>query len=107
MTLKKHFQRFLLLFISLGLSCVSSSKSQNPPEAVDQLTTKENKVVKKQVHAPQTPLFRLSDKVVPLSYTLRLKTDPAKDVFEGDVKITIELKEQTKSFFLHAKHIEL
>ena len=107
MTSKKHFQAFFLLFISLGLSCVSSSKSQNPPEVVEQLSTKREKVVKKQVHEPNTPLFRLSTQVVPLSYALRLKTDPAKDTFEGDVKITIELKAQTKSFFLHAKHIDI
>jgi len=59
--------------------------------------------------APERPedVVRLSDKVVPSSYSLEFYVDPTQETFKGRTQIHVELKEVTSALVLHGQDLQV
>lgn len=51
--------------------------------------------------------FRLPEDAVPIRYDLTLWADPAKDHFNGQVIIDLDLKNDLKQILIHGQHLEI
>ena len=50
---------------------------------------------------------RLPTNVVPRHYSIRMRPDLELFVFDGDVNVTLEVREATTSLTLHAKELDI
>lgn len=57
--------------------------------------------------AEQPPALRLPDTVAPTSYRASLTIDPAKDTFDGDIDIQVEVKQPVETIWLNATNLEI
>src|SRR4030095_13598420 len=57
--------------------------------------------------AAETAPGRLSRQVEPASEAIRLVLDPAREDYEGSIRVDLRVKERTSAFRLHAEELTL
>tara|TARA_B100000683_G_scaffold254942_1_gene274024 strand:- start:1006 stop:3735 length:2730 start_codon:yes stop_codon:yes gene_type:complete len=92
-----------LFIVGLFLACSSTPSPEEPLSKAVSTAPQAKKVVL----SPQNPEFRLANEVIPQAYTLHLDLDPRKDGFKGKTAIQVSLLEETNSFFLHSKKLNI
>ncbi len=85
----------------LAVALVACSGPEAPPMPPSAATA----TAAKSAEAP--PLTRLPDWVVPESYDLALKSDPAQSGYTGTVRIGVQLKQAADHLWLHGKDLKV
>ncbi|MGH9884223.1 MAG: M1 family metallopeptidase [bacterium] len=90
----------------LGCLAACGSPKSGPEPAAPQPAGAPVAVAAPALDPPQ-PALRLPRNFLPTGYRARLALDPAKDGFEGQVQIAGEIRERSKSFWLHGRKLKV